>query len=94
MKTKIVGIFVCMLMLATAVPAVTYVKNSAINAMAPSHPLTSMAGNWTEKQKLLAADGASDDSFGYSVALESDTILIGAPEGPNDPGSVYVFTRT
>jgi hypothetical protein len=85
-----------MLMLATAVPAVTYVKNSAINAMAPSHPLTSMAGNWTEKQKLLAADGASDDSFGYSVALESDTILIGAPEGPNghDPGSVYVFTRT
>ena len=43
MKTKIVGIFVCMLLIATAVPAVTSLKNSTINATAPSCPLTRMA---------------------------------------------------
>jgi len=96
MKNKIVGIFVCMLLIATAVPAVVSLKNSAINATVPSHPLASMAGSWAETQKLLAGDGAADDSFGYIVSLDGNTALIGAPEGSNghDPGSAYVFTRT
>lgn len=43
MRTKIIGIFVCMLMIATAIPAVTSIKNSTINATAPSCPLAGMA---------------------------------------------------
>jgi len=43
MKEKIVGIFVCMLLIATAIPAVTSLKNSTINATAPSCPLGRMA---------------------------------------------------
>jgi len=39
MKRKIIGIFVCMLLIATAVPAVESLKNNAINATVPSHPL-------------------------------------------------------
>jgi len=82
-----------MLLIATAVPAVESLKNSAINATVPSTPLASMAANWTEMQKLLASDGAVDDEFGYSVSLSGDTALIGAG-GDDGKGSAYVFTRT
>jgi hypothetical protein len=96
MKEKIVGIFVCMLMIATAIPAVTSVKISTINATVPSTPLASMAGGWTEEQKLLASDGGSANVFGSSVSLDGDTALIGA-NGDDDnghwSGSAYVFTR-
>jgi hypothetical protein len=37
MKEKIVGLFVCMLMIATAVPAVTSIKTNAIHAAVPSN---------------------------------------------------------
>jgi hypothetical protein len=45
MKTKIVGIFVCMLLIATAVPAVMSVKNSEINTTTLGHPLIRMTMN-------------------------------------------------
>jgi hypothetical protein len=84
-----------MLLIATAIPAVTSVKNSSINATIPSPPLTSMAGNWTEGQKLLAADGAADDLFGIPVSLSGDTVLIGANQNGDNgywSGSAYVYT--
>lgn len=52
---------------------------------------------WTEQRKLTASDGATDDRFGFAVALGNNTVAVGAPEdtiGTNDnQGSVYVFTR-
>jgi len=45
MKKKIIGILICMLLIATAVPTVTSLKNSAINATAPRDPLPSMEAN-------------------------------------------------
>ncbi len=52
---------------------------------------------WTEQQKLFAADGGSEDNFGYSVSLSGDTAIVGA-FGDDDfganTGSAYVFTRT
>ncbi|MDF9744523.1 FG-GAP repeat protein [Natrinema salsiterrestre] len=55
-------------------------------------------GDWIQEEKLVADDGDSIDLFGYSVALDSETALIGA-EGDEDPngvraGSAYVFTRS
>jgi hypothetical protein len=97
MKKKIIGMFVCMLLIATAVPAVESLKNSTINPTVPSTPLTSMAANWTEKQKLLASDAAAGDYFGVSVSLDGDTALIGARYDDDtgvSSGSAYVFTRT
>ncbi|MGX9725867.1 MAG: thrombospondin type 3 repeat-containing protein [Candidatus Electronema sp. VV] len=48
-------------------------------------------------QKLLAEDGAADDRFGLSVAVDGDTAVIGAiyddDKGSNS-GSAYVFVRT
>jgi hypothetical protein len=94
---KIIGMLVCMLMIATAFPAVMSLKNSTTNSTIPSAPLTSMAANWTEMQKLNASDGAVGDYFGYRVSLDGDTALIGAycdDDNGAQSGSAYVFTRT
>jgi len=97
MKKKILGLFVCILLIATAIPAVVSLKNNAINSTVPSIPLRSMVANWTEMQKLLASDGAAGDYSGGSVSLDGNTALIGAvwddDNGVNS-GSAYVFTRT
>jgi hypothetical protein len=94
MKTKIIGICICMLLIATAVPAVTSVKINAINASAPSYPLTSMAGFWNQRQKLLPSDGAAGNDFGISTALSGDTAIIGGDDSGVGTGSAYVFTYT
>jgi hypothetical protein len=44
--------------------------------------------------KLTAADGASDDQFGASVAIDGATVVVGAycdSDGGSQSGSVYVF---
>lgn len=44
--------------------------------------------------KFLAADGTTEDRFGYSVAMNGNTAIIGAPgDGPQGSlsGSAYVF---
>ena len=48
---------------------------------------------WSEQQKLLASDGGSLDSFGYSVSVDGDTALIGAHWDNDYQGSAYVFVR-
>ena len=52
---------------------------------------------WTQQQQLIAADGAPSDAFGTSVAINSDTIVVGATGddvGANgNQGSAYVFVR-
>jgi hypothetical protein len=51
---------------------------------------------WTEKQKLTASDGATDDFFGVRVAINGDTVLVGASNDDTDEnfnqGSAYVFS--
>ncbi|MBS1795246.1 MAG: FG-GAP repeat protein [Acidobacteria bacterium] len=53
---------------------------------------------WSQQAKLTAADGAANDVFGYNVALDGQTALVGAygdDVGANaDQGSAYVFTRS
>jgi hypothetical protein len=50
---------------------------------------------WVEHQKLTASDGQPSDSFGFSVAMDGTTAVIGAPHesplGSFDAGSAYVF---
>jgi hypothetical protein len=51
----------------------------------------------TETAKLTASDGAMFDTLGFSVAIDGDTIVAGAPGdtvGTNfEQGSVYTFAR-
>ena len=54
------------------------------------------AGVWTEQQKLVPGDGAAQDEFSDTVALDGDIAMIGAPyddDNGSNSGSVYVFER-
>ncbi|MBA1443980.1 MAG: choice-of-anchor D domain-containing protein [Chromatiales bacterium] len=44
---------------------------------------------WTEQAKLLPSDGAINDHFGFRVAIDGDTALVGA--GSLGSNSSYVF---
>ena len=63
-----------------------------------AYVFTRSGGVWTEQSKLTASDGAAQDTFAYSLALDGDTALIGAwGDDQNDPassGSAYVFIRS
>lgn len=52
---------------------------------------------WTRQQKLLASDGIEYDTFGSSVAILGDMIVVGAlqhdTEGTDRAGSAYTFAR-
>jgi len=55
---------------------------------------------WDQVAKLTSADLQKDDDFGYSVAISTDIIVVGArleDGGPGDPlpasGAVYIFER-
>ena len=54
------------------------------------------SGNWTQKAKLLADDGAANDGFGDSVSVYNNTAVIGAyfdDDKGSDSGSAYVFEK-
>jgi len=54
------------------------------------------ADNWGQVKKLTASDRADSDSFGYSVAIDGDTVVVGAnlEDGAgSDRGAAYVFLK-
>ncbi len=55
-------------------------------------------GVWSEQQKLVAADGAAYDLFGYSASVSGDTAVVGVVWGDvganGDQGLAYVFVRS
>lgn len=51
-------------------------------------------GGWHEEAKLIPRDPVEHDRFGHAVAMDGDTIVVGAPahhELGRKVGSVYVF---
>jgi hypothetical protein len=62
-----------------------------------AYVFTRSGGVWEQQAKLVAGDAASPDHFGYSIAIDNDTIFVGAlendAESVMDSGAVYVFTR-
>ena len=53
---------------------------------------------WNEQQKLTAADPATDDQFGWAVAIDGDSVAVTAPRadiaGDTTAGAIYVFDRS
>lgn len=47
---------------------------------------------WVEQVKLVASDAGEGQGFGAAVAIDGDTIIIGAPVDNQLRGAVYVFT--
>jgi len=97
MKNKTIGLLVCTLLIATAVPAVQSLNHREMILPVPNSIIQPCDRiSWNGTQKLLASDGAADDLFGFSISLDGDTLLIGAAsdddKGSNS-GSAYVFIR-
>ena len=63
-----------------------------------AYVFTKVSGVWRQAAKLTASDGAANDEFGYSVAVDGDTIVVGAHQDDaddqdNNEGAAYVFTE-
>ncbi|MBC7797184.1 MAG: carboxypeptidase regulatory-like domain-containing protein [Pyrinomonadaceae bacterium] len=71
----------------------------AVNSNQGSAYIFTRSGTtWTQQTQLFASDGAADDRFGASVAIDGDVAVVGAifdDVAENfDQGSAYVFERT
>lgn len=55
-------------------------------------------GVWSQQQVLTASDGAANDSFGHSVSVSGDTVVVGAwlknVGAQANQGAAYVFVRS
>ena len=51
------------------------------------------SGSWKLTGKLMPNDGADSDNFGYSVSVEGNTIVVGAPNKDEFKGAAYVFSN-
>lgn len=51
-------------------------------------------GGWAQQARLVPSDGGAGGSFGRSVAVSADTIVVGAPWGTGGAGAAYVFVRS
>lgn len=49
---------------------------------------------WTAEAKLSGADSVINNDFGYSVALQGDTAVVGALWNDGKRGALYVFERS
>ena len=53
-------------------------------------------GQWLETGKLVAGDGTGFEKFGEKVAINGDTIVVGAPDEDENgakAGAIYIFQR-
>ena len=58
---------------------------------------TRSGSTWTQQQKIQASDAEASDQFGNSVAIDGDTVIVGAYQedtGATDAGAAYIFTRS
>lgn len=49
---------------------------------------------WSQQAVLVAGDAAANAHFGFSLTLEGDTLVAGAPSSDADGGAAYVLTRS
>ena len=79
----------------TVVVGATYGDGSSAQSGAV-YVFTKQSGGWGQVAKLTASDGAADDNFGYSVAVDGDTVVVGAYQAHGnsaDSGAIYMFTK-
>lgn len=50
--------------------------------------------SWTIQQKFTASDAAAQALFGNSVAIDGNTVVVGAINADSQAGSAYVFVRS
>ncbi|MGH7444165.1 MAG: FG-GAP repeat protein, partial [Longimicrobiales bacterium] len=51
------------------------------------------SGEWREQAMLMASDSARKDDFGRSLAVDGNTLVVGAPRKRDGSGVAYAFER-
>jgi hypothetical protein len=59
-----------------------------------AYVFTRSGTGWVQQARLKASDAEAGDSFGLSVAIDGDTLVVGAPYEDSIAGAAYVFTRS
>ena len=60
-----------------------------------AYVFTRSGTTWSQQAKLGISDAASSDEIGYSVAIDGDTLVVGARQNTGSKtGAAYVFTRS
>jgi hypothetical protein len=81
----------------TALVGARYNTVGANTYQGAAYLFTRSGTTWTQQQELTAADGTAYDFFGYSVALDGESVLVGACNKTvgtrTIQGAAYVFTR-
>jgi uncharacterized protein (DUF2345 family) len=49
---------------------------------------------WVQLAELTASDGAPGDTFGSSVSISGNTVVVGSPNSNNFRGAAYVFEKS
>jgi hypothetical protein len=82
----------------TAVVGAPFDDTAAGTAAGSAYVFVQSTTGWTLQAKLRASDGAPFNFFGFSVALDGDTAVVGAPGDETAAGrvagSAYVFLRS
>ena len=67
---------------------------SAQAANTSQEPVTpDIATLWSEQARITAIGGGASDSFGSSIGISGDTMVVGAPARASGIGAAYVFVR-
>lgn len=64
------------------------------NGSGVAYVFTRRQGVWTQQAELTDPQNTTFDSFGFSVAATTSTIVVGAQGTRNNTGAVYVYTSS
>ncbi len=68
--------------------------NNSFDSAGAAYVFTRNGSDWTQQSYLKASNASTFDGFGNSVAISSDTVVIGAFNDLSGSGSAYVFERS
>lgn len=77
---------------------VTGLPSLGVRILGAAYVFVQNGTTWTQQQKLVAGDGATNTAFGESVAISNNRVVVGAHRDSIDgtlliAGSAYVFVR-
>jgi hypothetical protein len=72
-------------------------EDTGASGAGAAYIFTRSGTTWSQQAKIQASDAQADDSFGYSVGIDGDTVVVGAfaeDTVASTAGSAYIFTRS
>jgi Calx-beta domain/FG-GAP repeat len=68
--------------------------NTSMLAAGAAYVFKRSGSTWAQEAYIKASNTAAGDRFGTSVAVNVDSVIVGAPNRSSSAGAVYVFKRT